>query len=129
MKCFFIPNKLPFHFRHVPHDVIEVLLLTSVLSLLVTKHMCVSLRLHVAGPHETVPIVKFNEKKAKNEKFNNFSKKMSFNFPHLRILIKFFVHHPTHRLHCKNKKIQQKLRTSCDRFSYVNACARSNSRI
>lgn len=60
----FISNKLPFDFRHVPHDVIEVLLLTSVLSLLVTKHMCVSLRLHVAGPHVTVPIVKFNEKKA-----------------------------------------------------------------
>lgn len=77
---FFIPNKLPFHFRHVPHDVIEVLLLTSVLSLLVTKHMCVSLRLHVAGPHETVPIVKFNEKKAKIEKFTNFAKKKIFQF-------------------------------------------------
>lgn len=84
----FIPNKLPFHFRHVPHDVIEVLLLTSVLSLLVTKHMCVSLRLHVAGPHETVPIVKFNKKNTKIEKlnekntkienFNDISKKKCF---------------------------------------------------
>lgn len=125
----FIPNKLPFDFRHVPHDVIEVLLLTSVLSLLVTKHMCVSLRLHVAGPHVTVPIVKFNEKKATKGIQQLFQEKNSFNFPHHRILIKFFVHHPTHRLHCKSKKIQQKLRTSCDRFSYVNACARSNSRI
>lgn len=78
MKCFFIPNKLPFHFRHVPHDVIEVLLLTSVLSLLVTKHMCVSLRLHVAGPHETVPIVEFNEKRQKLRNSTTFPKKKKF---------------------------------------------------